>query len=155
MGSLLDTFGHIGRELREFTKITGHNKQAIRRGDVVIVHDDKPRLQWKLTVVEDLIKGNDGLICAAHIGTDNVKTTQPIVKLYPLEVTSRDDVDGAVSPGDSELSRSHNRQDDSLSGDNAMDQTTSRVRIRAAIKALQRTTEWTDTLRWALEDVEN
>ena len=53
--------------LREFNKISGHNKQAIRLGDVVIVHDDKPRMQWRLTVVEKLIKGKDNLVRAVHI----------------------------------------------------------------------------------------
>ena len=32
----------------------------INKGDVVIVHEDnKPRLHWRLAIVEDLIKGND------------------------------------------------------------------------------------------------
>jgi len=44
--------------LRKFNKITRHNKQVISKGDVII-YDDKLRLQWKLTVVEGLIKGND------------------------------------------------------------------------------------------------
>ena len=154
MGYLSDTFGHVYlTSLREFNKITGHNKQAIRKGDVVIIHDDKPRLQWKLAVVEDLIKGNDGLIRAAHIRTDNVKTTRPIVKLYPLEVNEGDD--GEVTPGDIDRSRSQNRQGNLVSDDTAMYQTTTCVRRRAATKALQRMTEWTDTLRLAPENVEN
>ena len=53
------------------------------------------------------------------------------------------------------VSRSQNRQGDPVSDDIAMDQTTSCVRRRAATKALQRMTEWTDTLRQAPEDVEN
>jgi len=43
--------------LREFHKSTGHNKQVINKGDVVIIHDDKARLYWKLAIVEDLIQG--------------------------------------------------------------------------------------------------
>ena len=87
--------------LREFNKITGHNKQIIRKGDVMIVHDDKLGLQWKLAVVEDLIKGNDDLIspflmtCLLGLfvlptlyRTDNIKITRLIIKLYPLEVSS-------------------------------------------------------------------
>jgi len=35
---------------------------VIRQGDVVIVSDEKPRIQWKLTVVEELIEGRDGLV---------------------------------------------------------------------------------------------
>ena len=55
--------------LREFNKILGHNKQAIRLGNV-IVHDDKPRMQWRLAAVEKLITGKDNLVCAAHIRRD-------------------------------------------------------------------------------------
>jgi len=56
----------------------------------VIVHDDKPRLYWKLAVVKDLIEGNDRLVRAAHIRMSNYKTTRTIVKLYPLEISSND-----------------------------------------------------------------
>jgi len=57
----------------------------------VIVHEDnKPRLQWRLAVVEDLIKGKDGQIRAAHIRTSNYKTTQLVAKLYPFEVHSEE-----------------------------------------------------------------
>ena len=50
--------------LREFNKlkVSESDKQIIRKGDVVIIHDDKPRLYWKLAIVENLIKGNDGLV---------------------------------------------------------------------------------------------
>ena len=57
---------------------------------VVVVHDDTPRLQWKLAVVEELIEGKDGLVHAAHMRTATCKTTRPIVKLYPLEVSSNE-----------------------------------------------------------------
>ena len=33
--------------LREFNKISGHNKEVIKVGNVVIVHDKQPRMQWK------------------------------------------------------------------------------------------------------------
>jgi len=37
--------------LRQFNQISGHNERAIKQGDIVIVHDDKPRMQWRLAVV--------------------------------------------------------------------------------------------------------
>jgi hypothetical protein len=37
--------------LREQHRISGKNKQSISVGDVVQVHDDVPRAQWKLAVV--------------------------------------------------------------------------------------------------------
>ena len=78
--------------LREFNKlkVSGSDKQIIRKGDVVIIHDKKLRLHWKLAIVEDLIKGNNGLVRPAHVRTENYRTTRPIVKLYPLEVSSCD-----------------------------------------------------------------
>ena len=49
-------------------------KELPRRG-VVIVHDNKSRLYWRLMVVGDLIEGNDRLVRAAHIRMNNYKTT--------------------------------------------------------------------------------
>jgi len=77
--------------LREFQTKGGNNHQTIRLGDVVIVQDDfKPRLQWTLAVVDELLTGNDGLTRAARIRTSGGITTRPIVKLYPLEVQCDD-----------------------------------------------------------------
>lgn len=45
--------------LREFHRNTGTNKRTIKKGDVVLVHDESPRSTWKLAVVEDLIEGGD------------------------------------------------------------------------------------------------
>ena len=38
--------------------------------------------------MEDLIEGNNGLVRATHIRMSNYKTTRPMVKLYPLEISS-------------------------------------------------------------------
>ena len=43
-------------------------------GDI-IVDDEKPRMQWKLALVEGLIKGRDDLVRAAHI---KMRTEQPM-----------------------------------------------------------------------------
>ncbi|XP_053391449.1 uncharacterized protein LOC128554225 [Mercenaria mercenaria] len=67
--------------LREYHKTTGSNERSIRAGDVVQVHDEGPRLRWKLA-------GNDGLVRAAKIKTVNGLTTRPVVKLYPLETVT-------------------------------------------------------------------
>jgi len=67
-----------------FQKILAAGYKKGRCGDNP---DDKPRVQWKLAVVEELIEGRDGMICAAHIRMNRLKTTYPIVKLYPLEVS--------------------------------------------------------------------
>ena len=107
----------------------------------MIVHDDKPRVQWKLAVVEELIEGRDGMVRAAHIRMDKLKTTRPIVKLYPLEVSEVENQ--ATTPDNSEVFQSS----EELS-------TTTRAKRAAALRACQKLTEWADALR-APEDVEN
>ena len=137
--------------LRDFHKMSasGHNKVVIKKGDIVVVHDDKSRLHWRLAVVEDLIEGKDGLVRAAHIRMDKLKTTRPIVKLYPLEVSHMDTVSQATTNFDDTPS-------DSVEASQIVEEssTTRRVQRGAASRAHQKIAEWTNLLR-APEDVEN
>ena len=55
--------------LREHHRATGINSQKIKTVNIVLVHDDTPRITWKLAVIEELMKGKDGLVCAAKIRT--------------------------------------------------------------------------------------
>ena len=134
--------------LRQFNQTSGHNKQVIRQGDVVIVHDDKPRTQWRLAVVETLITGNDNLVRAANIRMGTYRTSRPIVKLYPLEVSSEDDIT-PTPPVDV--------QDESTPEDTQAQirNTSSRPQRSAAVKAIQKMSEWTKTLSRAPEDIVN
>ena len=111
---------------------------------MVIVHEDnKPRLQWRLAVVENLIQGNDGHVRAAHIRTNSHKTTRPVAKLYPLEVHS-------------EL------EDDDTTAEvvaNPSQQKTDTPRVRevraAAARTLQKIKQWSKVLGPAPENIEN
>ena len=76
--------------LREFHRATGRNDQTIKVGDIVLVHDETPRMTWKMAVIEQLIRGNDGLVRAANIRTATGRTNRPITRLVPLEVSSSD-----------------------------------------------------------------
>jgi len=70
--------------LREFHHTSGNNNQEIKVGDVVLVHDDSPRISQKMAVIGELILGADGFVRVANICTSNGKTNRPITKLYPL-----------------------------------------------------------------------
>ena len=70
----------------------------IKTGDIVLVYDDSPRITWKLAVIEELMKGKDGLVHAAKIRTAQGRTNRPIAKLIPLEVSS--DVANSSSTND-------------------------------------------------------
>ena len=73
--------------LRDFHKASGRNQQVVKKGDVVLVHDDTPRATWRMAVIQDLIVGGDGLVRAANIRTTTGITSRPITKLYPLELS--------------------------------------------------------------------
>ncbi len=48
--------------LQEFQKISGINQQKIKVGDIVLIHNDGPRVNWRLAVIENLVSGRDGFI---------------------------------------------------------------------------------------------
>ena len=78
--------------LREHHEASGENQQTVRKGDVVIVHDDNPRATWKMAVVDELLVGKDKLVRAANIRTSTGITSRPITKLYPIVVNGGDKV---------------------------------------------------------------
>jgi hypothetical protein len=63
--------------LCEFHKVSGKNEIEIKVGDVVQVHDDTKRVNWRLAIVEHLTKGKDGLVRAADIKTSTGYTNRP------------------------------------------------------------------------------
>ena len=74
--------------LREFHWTTGRNDQNVNVGDVGLVHDNIPRVHWKLAVIKEVVKGKDGLIRSAVICSANGATNRPITNLYPMEITA-------------------------------------------------------------------
>ena len=82
--------------LREFHKATGSNRQRIKQGDVVLIHDDGPRIRWRLGVVDNLITGSDGFVRAANVRTSTNVTNRPITRLYPLEVSVPTELETAL-----------------------------------------------------------
>ncbi|XP_064645114.1 uncharacterized protein LOC135498660 [Lineus longissimus] len=114
----------------------GKDKNIIKVGDIVLVHDDlKKRIQWKLAHVERLTYGNDGLVRSAQIKTQNGTTNRPIVKLYPLEVSD-----------DSESPKSSDDPLENDTKDNESDSRPSRPTRRAALKAKDNIKEWSRLL---------
>ena len=73
-------------------KTTNNNKQHVNFGDVMLVHDDSARLNWKLAVIELVNKRKYGLICSTDIHTATGRTNHPIAHLYYLlEVTAAEE----------------------------------------------------------------
>ena len=123
--------------LHEFHRNTGTNKQSIEKGDVVLVHDESPRSTWKLTVVESLREGGDGLIRAANIRTSTGHTNRPITKLYPLEVCANEATEDDTEQAIMVPTPSQNRP-----------------RTAKALEAMRRIADWARDIHGPLEDVE-
>jgi len=78
--------------LWETHRATGNNDQQVKVGDVLLVHDDTKRVNWKFAVIESVNKGRDNIIRSANIRTSTGRTNHPISRLYPLEVSSSTDL---------------------------------------------------------------
>ena len=121
---------------------TGTTEQAVKIGDVVQIHEDTLGSQWKLGVIEELVKGNNQYVRSVTVRTASGRTNHPIARLYPLEVehsssmeSPQQEPESTVEPSDSRTSHRHPR--------------------RAAVRAREQLKEWTDILRHPPEDVEN
>ena len=60
-------------------------------GDVVLIHDPvQPRALWRISKVEKLLQGSDGLVQGASLrvrsGTTTILLNRPLQHLYPLEI---------------------------------------------------------------------
>jgi len=143
LAHLLEHFRHRWKQeyltsLREFHKHSGSNLQNISIGDIVLVHDEGPRTQWKLAVIEKLNKGQDGMIRSADIRTSTGSTNRPIVKLFPLEVTAKDTEHVSVTPVE--------EQDKQVSVDRP-------PKRSAAKEAIKQISKWTKLLAAPPKDV--
>ena len=92
------------------SKLQKYNDYKIAAGDMVLVHDDGPHVQWRLAVVEDLIHGGDSLVRAANIRTSTGRTNRPIVRLIPLEVSAQNK--DSVCSDSNRLSSAHSTSSD-------------------------------------------
>ena len=79
--------------LRETHKLKQAEPNAICKGDIVIVQDENnPRRNtWKIAIVEELVKGQDGETRGAKVRKASRKgkpeiLNRPLQKLYPLEI---------------------------------------------------------------------
>ena len=65
--------------------------KTVRVGDVVLVHDTKPRGFWKLARITKLVSGQDGrvrgaILKVASSGKKAHTLKRPLQRLYPLEI---------------------------------------------------------------------
>ena len=74
----------------KFHKSSGINTESVKVGDVVLIHDDNPRVNLKLALVTCINRGHDGLVCSANLRTTNGTTNCLITRLHRLEVQAKE-----------------------------------------------------------------
>ena len=57
--------------LRDAHRIRGNNTQQVKVGDIVLIHDDTTRMNWRMAVIESVNKGRDGVIHSVNISYYN------------------------------------------------------------------------------------
>ena len=82
---------HYLTSLREFhaskkSPRRGNNELNLCVGDIVLIHDERPRSLWKLGKINELLPGKDGNIRVVRLNTRYGETIRSINKLYPLEM---------------------------------------------------------------------
>jgi len=70
--------------------INTSSNTEVRVGQVVLIHEDLPRVRWKLGVIVELLKCRDGIVRSVNLRSNNCIVNRPICKLYPLEVFSEE-----------------------------------------------------------------
>ena len=81
-------------DLREFHKLKQTSSINIAKGDMVLIQEENvKRVLWKTGIVKELIYGKDGQVRGAQIrkaGGKYETLNRPLQKLFPLEISSRD-----------------------------------------------------------------
>ena len=78
--------------LRErYNFVSDQPKKVPKIGQVVLIHDETPRIKWKLGIVVKLIRGDDNYIRSVSLKTNTGICMRPVTKLYPLEIEANED----------------------------------------------------------------
>jgi len=61
----------------------------VRVGDVVLIHDDMPKINWRMGIIEKLNEGADSFVRSVQLRNSTGRTNCPIARLYPPEVAAK------------------------------------------------------------------
>ena len=76
------------RERHCVNKTDGSKDCGLKVGEVVIIRgDEKNRNLWKLGIVQEFIKGKDGIVRGAKLRAGKSYLERPVQHLYPLELS--------------------------------------------------------------------
>ena len=81
--------------LREFqSRGKGKMKEWPKKGDIVLIPDEKHRRYWKMGRVTELLGEPEGCK-VVRVKSQGGSTVRPVAKIYPLELQAQEDLDNA------------------------------------------------------------
>jgi hypothetical protein len=85
------------RSLRERRLNQTGKTSEIKIGEIVLIKgEEKDRGQWKIGVIQEFVKGRDGVIRGAKLKTVNGVRERPLQLLYPMELCVSKNADKKV-----------------------------------------------------------
>ena len=72
--------------LRERMTLCKNSNNLIKPGQIVLIHDDCPRVSWKMGKISELLPSDDNVVRSVSLITQKGVLYRPVNKLYPLEV---------------------------------------------------------------------
>ena len=100
-------------------------------GDIVIIHDDSPRVEWKIGRAFELFPGKDGEERVAKVLSNKTELTRATYKLYPLEINKIIDDNDAIACRKDESRTEQSEQSDTQTPER-------RQAFRNALNSLQK-----------------
>lgn len=77
--------------LQEFHRKSEINTEIEKVGDLVLIHDDGPRVNnWKLALVASINRGHERFVRLANVYAADRTTNHPITRLHPLEIQAKE-----------------------------------------------------------------
>ncbi|GFU32230.1 uncharacterized protein NPIL_75931 [Nephila pilipes] len=101
-----------------------HNEKQSRNpqiGEIVLIGDDnKKRLFWPLAKIIELIPGRNGKIRTVKLKTQHGTVLRPIQRIYPLEIYSKESVDGELGGEESNSNNVTDNENNVTSADDVI-----------------------------------
>ncbi|GFS68812.1 uncharacterized protein TNCV_409001 [Trichonephila clavipes] len=121
--------GHARLNYEEMTTESSGNF-TVSVGEIVIVGaDNKKKIIWPLGHITEIIPGKDGQVQLVRVQTSQKEFLHPIQRIYPLEISSSDNLSALILPEDLKKSNDISKTLDCTSGSDVKFSRSRRIKV--------------------------
>ncbi|GFY79063.1 DUF5641 domain-containing protein [Trichonephila inaurata madagascariensis] len=95
----------------------------------MVVADNKKRIIWPLGRIIEIIPGKDGQVRLVRVQTSQQEFLRPIQRIYPLEISSSDNLSAPMIPDDLKKSNDISKTLDCTSGSEVKFSRSRRIKV--------------------------